>query len=65
MSLADEWHDPSGPIREVPKSPTAQDGLDFIHRGYLAALNARFEQDARAAGMSEDLIQLVVHASQG
>jgi hypothetical protein len=64
MSLADEWHDPSGPIREVPKSPTAQDGLDFIHRGYVAALNARFERAARAAGMSDEMIRLVIHASQ-
>lgn len=61
--LADSWHDPSGPIR-VPESPTAQDAVDFIRRGYLEALDDRFRKAARAVGMTEPMIEEIISASQ-
>lgn len=63
--LADDWHDPSGPVRESI-SPTAQDGVDFVVGGYINALNELFREAARAAGMDDALIEeIIAQSSQG
>ena len=45
MSLADEWHDPSGPERDN-RHPNAQDALDFIQAGFDAAEAVLLEAQA-------------------
>lgn len=63
MSLADEWHDPRGPEPLPVKPVDAQDALDFIWRGFTAALDARTEAYARAAGIDEATIDLILRRS--
>lgn len=64
MSLAEEWHDPRGPERSS-SSPNAQDALDFIRRGFIAALDARTEALGRQMGLTEEQIDgMLGRASQ-
>lgn len=59
MSLADEWHDPRGPEPPSFRVGNAQDAVDFVRRGYIAVLDRRVEEAARAAGLDEETIAII------
>ena len=64
MSLADEWHDPRGPEHTI-SHPNGDDALDFIRRGFIAALDARTEELGRQLGLTEEQIDgMLGRASQ-
>ena len=59
MNLADEWHDPRGPERSS-SHPNGDDALDFIRRGFIAALDARTVELGRQLGLTEEQIDTML-----
>lgn len=60
MSLADRWHDPSGPRRPPPQAVNAKLAVDLIVQWHAEAVVNRTVEAARAAGLSEEMISLVL-----
>lgn len=60
MSLADDWHHPDGPAPESPKIGSAKLAVDLIHQWHAEAVVQRTVDAARAAGLSEEMISLIL-----
>lgn len=60
MSLADEWHDPSGPRREPPAIVSAKLAVDLIVQWHAEAVVARTVKAARQAGISDEMIAMIL-----
>jgi hypothetical protein len=66
MGTVEEWHDPAGPEPPNFRVGKAQDAIDFVRRGYIAILDQRVEEAAKAIGMDEAQInELLGRSSQG
>lgn len=60
MSIADDWHDPRGPDRGQPSAINAKLAVDLIYQWHAEAVVARTVEAARAAGLSEEMISLIL-----
>jgi hypothetical protein len=58
--LAALWNAPSGPQGREPRHPDAEDAVNFVRDGYIAAVRKSVREAAEAAGLDEATIALIL-----